>query len=120
MQTAVTGRPPPATWWEFWREVARRAARLMRSVWSPLGQPAWARRLLLVIAAVATWSYAWRAARPVNIEIYYAAAARSMTTGVSNFFFGALDPAGTVTTGKLPGALWLQAAWAGWMAVRSR
>lgn len=62
-----------------------------------------------MIAAVAAWSYAWRAARPVNIEIYYAAAVRSMTTGMSNFFFGAFDPAGTVTTDKLPGALWLQA-----------
>jgi 4-amino-4-deoxy-L-arabinose transferase-like glycosyltransferase len=108
MQTTVTGRPP-ATWWEFWREVARRAALRMRSLWSAPGQPAWARPLLLVIAAVAAWSYAWRAARPVNIEIYYAAAVRSMTTGVSNFFFGAFDPAGTVTTDKLPGALWLQA-----------
>jgi len=35
-----------------------------------------------VIAAVAGWSYAWRATRPVNIEIYYAAAARSMTMSV--------------------------------------
>jgi 4-amino-4-deoxy-L-arabinose transferase-like glycosyltransferase len=73
------------------------------------GQPAWARPLLLLIAAVAAWSYAWRASRPVNIEIYHAAAARSMTTGMSRFFFGAFDPAGTVTAGKLPGALWLQA-----------
>ena len=68
---------------------------------------------MLVIAAVAAWSYAWRAARPVNIEIYYAAAARSMTAGMSNFFFGAFDPAGTVTTDKLPGALWLQGISAG-------
>jgi 4-amino-4-deoxy-L-arabinose transferase-like glycosyltransferase len=69
--------------------------------------------MLLVIAAVAAWSYAWRADRPVNIEIYYAAAARSMTAGMSNFFFGAFDPAGTVTTDKLPGALWLQGISAG-------
>jgi 4-amino-4-deoxy-L-arabinose transferase-like glycosyltransferase len=78
-------------------------------VWSAAGQPAWARPPLLVIAAVSAWSYAWRATRPVDIEIYYGAAARSMTMGVSNFFFGAFDPAGTVTTDKLPGALWLQA-----------
>jgi hypothetical protein len=49
MQTTVTGRPPPATWWEFWREVARRAARGVRSLWSAPGQAAWARPLLLVI-----------------------------------------------------------------------
>jgi 4-amino-4-deoxy-L-arabinose transferase-like glycosyltransferase len=109
MQTAVTGRPPPAKWREFWRQVATRAGRRVRSVWSPADQPAWARPLLLVIAAVAAWSYAWRATRPVNIEIYYAAATRSMSMSVSNFFFGAFDPAGTVTTDKLPGALWLQA-----------
>jgi len=113
MQTTVTGRPPPATWWEFWREVARRVALGVRSLWSAPGQPAWARPLLLVIAAVAAWSYAWRSARPVNIEIYYAAAARSMTASMSNFFFGAFDPAGTVTTDKLPGALWLQGISAG-------
>ena len=109
MQTDVTGRPLPATWPEFWREVARRVALRVRSRWSAADQPAWARPLLLVIAAVSAWSYAWRATRPVNIEIYYAAAVRSMTMGVSNFFFGAFDPAGTVTTDKLPGAFWPQA-----------
>jgi 4-amino-4-deoxy-L-arabinose transferase-like glycosyltransferase len=113
MQTGVATRPPPVTWPEFWREVARRAAVRVRSLWSAPGQPAWARPLLLLIAAVAAWSYAWRASRPVNIEVYYAAAARSMTTGMSHFFFGAFDPAGTVTADKLPGALWLQAVSAG-------
>jgi 4-amino-4-deoxy-L-arabinose transferase-like glycosyltransferase len=119
MQTAVTDRPPPATWLEFWREVARRAARRGRSLWSPPDQPVWARPLLLMIAAVSAWSYAWRATRPVNIEIYYAAAVRSMTVGVSNFFFGAFDPAGTVTTDKLPGAFWLQAVSVGLFGPRN-
>ena len=119
MQTAVAGRPPPATWLEFWREVARRAALRVRSLWSAADQPVWARPLLLVIAAVSAWSYAWRATRPVNIEIYYAAAVRSMTMGVSNFFFGAFDPAGTVTTDKLPGAFWLQAVSAGLFGPRN-
>jgi 4-amino-4-deoxy-L-arabinose transferase-like glycosyltransferase len=119
MQTAVTGRPPPATWLEFWREVARRAALRVRSWWSAADQPVWARPLLLVIAAVSAWSYAWRSTWPVNIEIYYAAAVRSMTMGVSNFFFGAFDPAGTVTTDKLPGAFWLQAVSAGLFGPRN-
>ena len=70
MQTAVTGGPrPPTTWPEFFREVARRAVLRARSLWSSADQPAWARPLLLVIAAVSAWSYAWRATRPVNIEI---------------------------------------------------
>jgi 4-amino-4-deoxy-L-arabinose transferase-like glycosyltransferase len=109
MQTTVTDRPPPSTWPQFFREVARRAGLGVRSLWSAADQPGWARPLLLVIAAVSAWSYAWQASRPVNIEIYYAAAVRSMTTDPSNFFFGAFDPAGTVTTDKLPGAFWLQA-----------
>jgi 4-amino-4-deoxy-L-arabinose transferase-like glycosyltransferase len=69
--------------------------------------------VLLAIAALSAWSYSWRATRPVNIEIYYAAAARSMTASLTNFFFGSFDPAGTVTTDKLPGAFWLQAISAG-------
>src|SRR5205823_1365272 len=36
-------------------------------------------------------------------------AARSMSLHWTNFWFGALDPAGSVTVDKLPGALWLQA-----------
>jgi 4-amino-4-deoxy-L-arabinose transferase-like glycosyltransferase len=109
MQSVVTDRPPPATWPEFWLDVARKAWLRIRAVWRADDQPGWAPAALLVIAAVAAWSYAWRATRPVNIEIYYAAAARSMSMGPSNFFFGAFDPAGTVTTDKLPGAFWLQA-----------
>jgi 4-amino-4-deoxy-L-arabinose transferase-like glycosyltransferase len=107
--TAVTDRPPPPTWFDFWRDVAGRARRLAPRLWSARDQPAWARPALLVIAALSGWSYAWRATRPVNIEIYYAAAVRSMSMGVSNFFFGAFDPAGLITTDKLPGAFWLQA-----------
>jgi 4-amino-4-deoxy-L-arabinose transferase-like glycosyltransferase len=109
MQSVATDRPPPATWPEFWLDVARKAALRIRALWRAHGQPAWASVTLLVVAAVSAWSYAWRATRPVNIEIYYAAAVRSMTAGPSNFFFGAFDPAGTVTTDKLPGAFWLQA-----------
>jgi len=110
----VAGQPPPTTWLGFWRELAMRTAGWIRSHRPGAGdQPAWAGPLLLLITAAAAGSYAWRSARPVNIEIYYAAATRSMTTGLSNFFFGAFDPAGTITTDKLPGALWLQAISAG-------
>jgi 4-amino-4-deoxy-L-arabinose transferase-like glycosyltransferase len=72
-------------------------------------QPAWARPVLLVITAVSVLSDGWRASAPVNIEIYYAAAVRSMSMSWRDFFFGAFDPAGTVTTDKLPGAFWVQA-----------
>jgi 4-amino-4-deoxy-L-arabinose transferase-like glycosyltransferase len=80
------------------------------SFWrGPKDAPAWARPAVLLIAALSAVSYGWNAGRPVNIEIYYAAAARSMTASVGNFFFGAFDPAGLMTTDKLPGAFWLQA-----------
>ncbi len=65
--------------------------------------------MLLVIAAISAFSYAWRASTPVNIEIYYAAAVRSMSMSLHNFIFAAFDPAATVTIDKLPGALWVQA-----------
>jgi 4-amino-4-deoxy-L-arabinose transferase-like glycosyltransferase len=110
MPSVVTEPPRPATWPEFWLGLAKRAADGLRALGPrATNQPAWARAVLLAIAGVSTWSYAWNAARPVNIEIYYAAAVRSMTASLPNFFFGAFDPAGTITTDKLPGAFWLQA-----------
>ncbi len=116
--SVATDRQPPATWPEFWLGVARWVWRRARSAVRP-DQPAWARPSLLVLAAVSAWSYAWRADRPQNIEIYYAAAARSMTSGMSNFFFGAFDPAGTITLDKLPGAFWLQAISVGLFGARN-
>ena len=40
---------------------------------------------------------------------YYAAIAVSMSKSFSNFIFGALDPAGTVTLDKIPGSYWIPA-----------
>jgi len=40
---------------------------------------------------------------------YYAAIALSMSKSWPNFFFGALDPAGTVTLDKIPGSYWVPA-----------
>ncbi len=40
---------------------------------------------------------------------YYAAIARSMSSNFGNFFFGAIDPAGTVTLDKIPGSYWVPA-----------
>ena len=71
-------------------------------------QPGWARPTLLVIAALAALSYAW-GMNGAALEPFYGAAARSMSGSWHDFFFGAFDPAGTVTVDKLPGALWPQA-----------
>ncbi len=93
----VPAPPPAASPWRralfFWR--------------SPQGQPAWARPALLVLTVVSGLAYGWRMGS--SIEVYYAAAVRSMSMSWHDFIFGAFDPAGTISVDKLPGALWLQA-----------
>jgi len=77
-------------------------------VWrSPAGQPAWTRPALLVVAALAAFAYSWHVGS--TVELYYAAAVRSMAHSWHDFVFGGFDPAGTITVDKLPGALWVQA-----------
>jgi 4-amino-4-deoxy-L-arabinose transferase-like glycosyltransferase len=75
---------------------------------SPVDQPPWARPALLAIAAIAALTYAW-GMNGAALEVFYGAAARSMSSSWHDFFFGAFDPAGTITVDKLPGALWPQA-----------
>ncbi len=96
--TAPATRPDPAPVsppirWRFWR--------------SPPDQPAWARPLLLVVAALAALSYSWGMTTD-TLEVFYAGAVRSMSQNWHNFFFAAFDPWGTVSVDKLPGAFWLQ------------
>ena len=74
---------------------------------SPADQPAWARPALLVMAVVAGLAYGWQMGS--SIEIYYAAAVRSMSMSWHDFVYAAFDPAGTVSVDKLPGAFWVQA-----------
>ena len=40
---------------------------------------------------------------------YYASIAMSMSKSFSNFFFGAIDPAGTISLDKIPGSYWASA-----------
>jgi 4-amino-4-deoxy-L-arabinose transferase-like glycosyltransferase len=62
----------------------------------------------LAIAALAALAYGWGMGN-VNLEPFYGSAARSMSESWYNWFFGSVDPWGTVTVDKLPGALWVQA-----------
>ena len=55
-------------------------------------------------AILTTWSV-WSGSR----SDYYASIALSMSRSWSNFFFGALDPAGSVTLDKIPGSYWIPA-----------
>lgn len=75
---------------------------------SPGGRPRWARPLLLFVAAVAGAGYTWRLdAAPLHP--YYGPAVRSMSSSWRSWWFGAVDPEGTITLDKLPGAFQLQA-----------
>ena len=90
--------------------LARRAGPLV------LGRPRGVHPVLVVFAGLAGLSYTWGSSTE-GLEPYYAAAVRSMSTSWHNFFFGAFDPAGTITVDKLPGALWLQALSVRWFGL---
>jgi 4-amino-4-deoxy-L-arabinose transferase-like glycosyltransferase len=92
------------------KRVARRGARLV------LGTPKGVHPLLVVFAGLAGLAYAWGSSKE-GLEPYYAAAVRSMSSSWHNFYFGAFDPAGTITVDKLPGALWLQALSVRWFGL---
>jgi 4-amino-4-deoxy-L-arabinose transferase-like glycosyltransferase len=91
VSTTRTGRWPRVRAW--WR--------------SPEDQPRWARPALLALTVLAGFLYAWNATG--NLEIYYAAAVRSMSMSWHDFVFASFDPAGTISLDKLPGAFWVQA-----------
>ncbi|MGH9070526.1 MAG: ArnT family glycosyltransferase [Acidimicrobiales bacterium] len=86
-----------------WRRVAGR----LRFWRSPGDQPRWARPALCSIALLGALSYGWGMWHQV-LEPYYGGAVRSMSMSWHNFFFGSLDPVGSISVDKLPGALWVQ------------
>ncbi|MEU5302862.1 glycosyltransferase family 39 protein [Streptomyces noursei] len=80
-----------------------------RAPWrSPVGQPAYARPALLVIAVLAAVLYAW-GINHSHYHTFYANAVRSMTQSWQAFFYGSFDPSNSITLDKLPGFLWPQA-----------
>jgi 4-amino-4-deoxy-L-arabinose transferase-like glycosyltransferase len=80
--------------WAFWR--------------SPAGQPAWARPVLLGIAAVAALLYAWNITG-AGLAPFYSVAVKSMSESWKAFFYGAIDPKATITIDKLAGSFLPQA-----------
>ncbi|WP_049776522.1 ArnT family glycosyltransferase [Ethanoligenens harbinense] len=67
---------------------------------------------LLILAGIAALSFGlnfWSISSVGYGNAYYAAAIRSMTQNVHNFFFVAFDPAGVVSVDKPPIGLWVQA-----------
>ncbi|MFF4607266.1 ArnT family glycosyltransferase [Streptomyces sp. NPDC001339] len=63
---------------------------------------------ILAILAAAVVLYGWGIDR-AGVHPYYSSAARSMAADWHAFVFGGLDPSGSVTVDKIPGALWPQA-----------
>jgi 4-amino-4-deoxy-L-arabinose transferase-like glycosyltransferase len=63
---------------------------------------------LAALALTSGLVYLWDLANGARSE-YYAAIAHSMSMSFSDFFFGVLDPAGTITLDKIPGSYWLPA-----------
>lgn len=71
-------------------------------------QPRWVNPALAVVLVLAAVLYGWGLDRAL-LHPYYTAAVRSMATSWHAFLYGGLDPSGSITVDKLPGALWLQA-----------
>ena len=61
--------------------------------------------ILVLAAALRLWKI-----QDVTGNVFYDAAVRSMGSSWHNFFFGALEPSGTVSIDKPPVDLWLQVA----------
>lgn len=64
---------------------------------------------LTILALASGTVYLWALELASRSE-YYASIAYSMSMSWSNFFFGALDPAGTGSLDKIPGSYWVPAA----------
>ncbi|MEU1518411.1 glycosyltransferase family 39 protein [Streptomyces sp. NPDC005811] len=75
----------------------------------PEAAPRWELPALAAVLVVATVLYAWGIDHAA-IHPYYSAAVRSMATSWRALLFGGLDPSGSITIDKLPGALWPEAA----------
>ena len=69
--------------------------------------PGWAYGVLGVLVVTSAVLTVWRTGS--SLELYYAAAVRSMTSSWHNLAFAAFDPRGTISLDKLPGAFWPQA-----------
>jgi len=76
----------------------------------PAGRSAaWRWLALLFVLALAGANRLWKI-QDVPGNVFYDAAVRSMGSSWHNFFFGALEPSGTVSIDKPPVDLWLQVA----------
>ncbi len=84
-------------------------SRIWYQVWkSPQDQPSYARPILLSIATLMTTIYAWGIWDNQLRSPYYSAIVYSMSQTWHAFFYGALDPASTISIDKIPIAFQVQ------------
>ncbi len=76
---------------------------------SPSGTRGWGWLAVGLVLALACLLRLWKI-QDVPGNVFYDAAVRSMAGSWHNFFFGALEPSGTVSIDKPPVDLWLQVA----------
>ncbi|HKT00030.1 MAG TPA: glycosyltransferase family 39 protein [Rugosimonospora sp.] len=74
----------------------------------PPDQPGWARPALFGLAALAGAVYVW-GVRLGELHPFYSPAVMSMSRSWRAFFYGAYDPAASITLDKLPGAFQIEA-----------
>lgn len=74
----------------------------------PEAPASWERPALAAVLVVAALLYGWGIGHAA-IHPYYGSAIRSMAASWRAFFFGGLDPSGSITLDKLPGAFWPEA-----------
>ncbi|GAA2828688.1 ArnT family glycosyltransferase [Crossiella cryophila] len=65
--------------------------------------------IAVTVLTLATFGLTFWAAGSVEPHYYYTVAVRAMSADWHAFLYGAIDPAGTLTVDKIPGALWAQA-----------
>ena len=66
-------------------------------------------RISLGILTFVSAFFTFRTFNSTSRAEFYAAVPKSMSLNLSNFFFGAFDPAGTSTLDKIPGSYWVPA-----------
>ena len=101
MSTSLVSRPPAA---DAAPPAQRtRLSRLLR----PAARPGWERPALLGLLAATGLLYLWGLSASGYANSFYAAAAQAGGASWKAWFFGALDPASSITVDKPPASLWV-------------
>jgi 4-amino-4-deoxy-L-arabinose transferase-like glycosyltransferase len=87
--------------------VDTRQSRLRSLVRGQVGDPAWARPLLITLLGVTAIAYIIDLTASGYANSFYAAAVEAGTKSWKAFFFGSIDPSNFITVDKPPASLWV-------------